>query len=105
MSERVAPTPTASPVSVHIDVVSVQGLALTPAQAAHFKTAFEEELARLASRGIGSTSLEPGPHSAVLAPSLQLGHTVQAAELGRQVGRRVWAALDRAGYPSRVRDS
>lgn len=105
MTARAATVPLASRVSVHIDVVSVQGLSMTAAQAAHFKTALEQELSRLAGRGIGAASFEPGAHPSVLAPSLHFGRAVQASELGRQVGRRVWAALDRAGYASRGLDS
>jgi hypothetical protein len=99
MRTRLSPVQPSGPVSVHIDAISLYGLSLSSAQKALFRAALEQELSMLASRGEGTATLGSSAQPFVLAPSLDIAHPLDAAQLGHDVGRRVWAAL---GLPAAV---
>ena len=88
----------AGPVSVHIDVVSVQAVSLTATQVGRFQVAFEHELARLATHELRPASLEPGARPLVITAPMHLDADMPPSRLGREVGRRVWDALLGVGY-------
>jgi hypothetical protein len=93
--ERV-PVQPARPLRLHIDRVSVAGLALTPAQSRQFGAALAHELRQLARTpgwpaGAASTAL-PG----VIAPVVTLASDGSPAALGRDVARSLFDAARRA---------
>ena len=100
MKTRVSPVQPAASVSVHVDAISLHGLFLTSAQTARFQAALEQELSSLASRADGTATLGSTAQPFVLAPPLKIAHPLDAAALGHDVGRRVWAALGRAAAVS-----
>jgi len=81
------------PVSLHIDRLVLEGLALTPAQGVHVQRALERELLRLwAARAAGGCE-SSGASPLLRAPAIVLDD-ITPARLGRDVARSLFTLLE-----------
>ncbi len=88
-----APAPPLRPVSIHIDVVRVEGLALTPAQARQFRAALQAELQRLARHDAAPHAWASTAVPSERAPPVRLAAAAPPAQLGVELGRSLWRAI------------
>ena len=82
----------ASPVSLHIDRLVIDGMPLAANQVAQLRTAIQHELARLLQQG-GSRAWSEGAVPALQAPAIQVSSPFRAADLGRQIALSVHQSL------------
>ena len=83
----------AQALSIHIDVVSLEGIVMTPAQTRLFEGALRVELQRLAAQRDRPRTWSATTLAAEQAPQVVLQPPQRAAQLGVEVGRSLWAAI------------
>lgn len=88
--DRAAPQ---RPLSLQIDSLVVDGLALSPAQTAQMRLALENELQRLMTRASRGGHWQGAAVPSLQAPPLKASTTTPAAQLGRELARSLYAAL------------
>jgi len=79
--------------TIHIDAVTLEGIAMTPAETRRFQGALQTELQRLASLQDRSRSWTAATVAMKLAPQIAPATPTRPAQLGVEVGRSVWAAI------------
>jgi hypothetical protein len=81
--------------TLHIGQLVIDGVAMSPAQAAQLRGALNAELTTLLQRharlGAGG-----GAVPALVAPTVQLSTPVRPLEMGRAIARSVYAALGKS---------
>lgn len=91
---------TARPIRLHIERLVVDGLPLTPAQAARMQAALERELARLLAHGDPAAWRAGAVHAIAAAPVTPVTWDASRPhQLGRALARSVFASL--GGSPPR----
>jgi hypothetical protein len=85
--------PQRPPLAIRIDVVSIEGLALSAAESRRLHAALEAELTRLASAAAVSARWNDGATPSVLAPAVAFARPMQPEHLGTAIGRSVWTAI------------
>jgi hypothetical protein len=91
------PAPDTRGVTLHIERVVIDGVALTGAQARQLRAALEGELARLL-RQDGSARLghAGGAVPGLTAPAIQISAPLRPLDLGREIARSVYASFGKA---------
>jgi hypothetical protein len=85
---------TARPIRLHIERLVVDGLPLTPAQAARLQAALERELARLLVHGGDPGARHAEAARAVAAAPAVTWDASRPHQLGRALARNVFASLN-----------
>ena len=83
----------AASLSLHIERLVLDGVALTPAQGEQLQLAMRQELERLAQRRMGPR--QGGAVPVVAAPALTLSNPLRPARLGRDIARSLYGSLRR----------
>lgn len=81
-------------ISVHIERLVLDGVTLSPGQAAQLQAAVQHELIRLLQQDGVSPALQGGAVPALAAPSIEIAAPFQPAAAGRQIARSVYASLN-----------
>lgn len=79
--------------AIHIDVVTLEGITMTPAQARQFRGALQAELQRIATLQRWPRDRSSAMLAAQRAPQVVLQTPDRAAQLGVEIGRSLWAAI------------
>lgn len=82
-------------VSVHIERLVLDGVAMNYSQAAQLHMAVQHELRNIFERD-GAAALTATAVPRVVAPAIQISHPLRPAELGRQIARSVHESLKRS---------
>jgi hypothetical protein len=79
--------------AIHIDVVTLEGITMTPVQTRQFGSALQAELQRLATLQDRRRTWSATTVAAERALQVALQPPHRAAQLGVEVGRSLWAAI------------
>jgi hypothetical protein len=97
MSFRSRTRAPAQALAIHIGVVTLEGITMTPDQVRQFQGALQAEVRRLATQQDPPQRWSPAVVDAERAPRVVWAAPSRAAQLGVEVGRSLWNAIGGGG--------